>query len=276
MLLLGHVQSGRNVNVPESRGLSWSVSARAMSPIPSFPGYHLNTLGCHHNLIYVSFSDSLVLPSSMDLSRQGELVSAGFTGCRPPSIQGRLCQMGTSEMGEETSKVGTMRGRGFPGNKQSERSVPVVAMQLAASGRRAGVKSIIVAETTSPGFEAGKAQRIEEVEQDRERRPQEVRLARGGPAGGSGLLSEPMCLAWALGIRQWGVLGSNPSFARLLKFHSRPYFLHYGQVVYEELRPAVRSGVLGRTGPPTSLPLVVPVPFHSGLARLWGTGSQLP
>lgn len=75
--------------------------------------------------------------------------------------------MGTSEMGEETSKVGTMRGRGFPGNEQSKRSVPVVDVQLAASGRRAGVKSTIVAETTSPGFQARKAQGMEEAEQDR-------------------------------------------------------------------------------------------------------------
>lgn len=184
--------------------------------------------------------------------------------------------MGTSEMGEETSKVGTMRGRGFLGNEQSKRSVQVVDMQLAASGRRAGVKSTIVAETTNPGVQAGKAQGMEEAEQDRERRPQEVRLARGRPAGGSGLLSGPMCLAWALAVRQLGVLGSKPSFVQLLKFHSQPYFPRYGQVVYEGFKPPVRSVVLGRTGPPTSLPLVVPVPFPSDLARLWGSGSQLP
>lgn len=59
----------------------------------------------------------------MALSRQGELVGAGFTGGRPLSIQGRLCQMGALEMEEESSKVRVMRGGEFPGNEQSKRTV---------------------------------------------------------------------------------------------------------------------------------------------------------
>lgn len=70
----------------------------------------------------------------------------------------------------------------------------------------------MVAETTSPRFQAGKAQVTEEADQRRERRPQEVHLARGRPAGGPRLTSGPRCLAWALGVRQMGVSESNPSF----------------------------------------------------------------
>lgn len=57
-----------------------------------------------------------------------------------------------------------------------------------------------------------KAQVTEEAEHGRERRPQKVCLAKGRPAGGSRLPCGPMCLAWASGVRQMGVLGSNPSF----------------------------------------------------------------
>lgn len=56
VLLPGHVQSGRDVNVPESRGLSWSVSAHSVSPIPSCPGNHPCPWGRHHRSTYMSFN----------------------------------------------------------------------------------------------------------------------------------------------------------------------------------------------------------------------------
>lgn len=47
-ILLAHVQSGRDVSVPESWGLSWSSSARTVSLVPSYLGCHPRPWSCHH------------------------------------------------------------------------------------------------------------------------------------------------------------------------------------------------------------------------------------
>lgn len=78
-----------------------------------------------------------------------------------------------------------------------------------------GVTGTMVGETTSPGFQVGRAQ----IWKQNRGRPQEVYLASDRLVGGPGLPSEPLCLV-GLGVRQMGILGSSPSFVKLLKIYS--------------------------------------------------------
>lgn len=123
VLMLRHVQNGRDVNVPESRGLSWSMSAHSMSPIPSCPDYLPSPWGRYHRSMYMSFSGHPSLPRSMALSRRGGTGQCRLYWGQAPPASRAGCQMGASRMEEETSKVGAMRGLGFPGNEQSRRRV---------------------------------------------------------------------------------------------------------------------------------------------------------
>lgn len=60
---------------------------------------------------------------------RGSQQAGGTSQCRfywgqTSSVQGRLCQMGVSEMEEEPSTEGVTRGGEFPGSEQSKRTVP--------------------------------------------------------------------------------------------------------------------------------------------------------
>lgn len=46
-----------------------------------------------------------------------------------------------------------------------------------------------------------------------------MHMASDRPAGDPGLPSGPLCLAWALGIKQMWTLESNPSFVQFLKIY---------------------------------------------------------
>lgn len=118
------------------------------------------------------------LPSSMALSREGELVSAGFTETRPPYHPGKIASDWGIKDGGRDFQSGSHEGWSISwGLAVQKKSVPVVDMQLAAS-RRGGVTESMVAEITSPGVQAGKGQGTKE-EQGGERMTQEMLLARG-------------------------------------------------------------------------------------------------
>lgn len=109
-------------------------------------------------------TQALGLPPQIGLCEffwlRGSLQAGGTSQCRfcwgqTSSVQGRLCQIGVSEMEE----VGDMRGGEFPGNEQSKRAVSQWwTCSLQPLEGDWGVTGTMVGETTSPGFRTGRAQ----------------------------------------------------------------------------------------------------------------------
>lgn len=93
------------------------------TPNPKLPWLSPSPWGYHHRSVYVSFS-GYPCPAQLRGSQQAE----GASQCRfywgqALQYSGQALSEGVSQMEEESSKVGVMRGGEFPGNEQSKRTV---------------------------------------------------------------------------------------------------------------------------------------------------------
>ena len=183
-----------------------------MPPIPGCSGCHPSIWGFYHRSVCVSFPGSSVGRESQSVQA---LQGPGHTVFRAGCVTG-----GLSGTEEGSSEVGVTRGEGFLWNEQFKRRVsqwwtrslqPLEGEQGCArdnSGR-----------APAPGSQTGKAQGQKSSAGQRKEATGGV-PSQGQASQGPWLPSGPVCLACTLGVRQMGILGSNPSFVQLLKIHS--------------------------------------------------------
>lgn len=262
---ISELGAGRDMNVPESRGLSWSLSACTVSSIQA-------------TLVVTP------VPGAVTADQPGANFSdyprpAQFHGPHGPQWAGRRVQCrfywgqthpafrvgcARQSIRDEGRDVwlGSREEWGFPRHEQSKKRVSWWwTCSLQPWSRSRSLTGTRLGQTTNPR----RTQGAEEAEQGTERRPQEAHSASDRLAGGPGWLSGPQCLVWSLGVRQTGRPGVKYQLcATSENLVSDSHFPHLwlGSVGRAWLRS--RGVVLGRAGQDQ-----LPPPFWWLLSPPW-------